>query len=102
MSDFDVFQNSGYTNNRNRKRTLILDVDDSATADTHLGSGGEFKVKLFEPLIIDKHSEVYLDNCFTLPHIGSGNIETRLAMSMRAVNNIEAHFESLPYPSRVI
>ena len=62
MSEFDIFQNSGYSNKRNRKRTLILDVDDSATADTHLGSGGQFKVDLFEPLVIDKHSEVYLDN----------------------------------------
>ena len=65
MSEFDIFQNSGYSNKRNRKRTLILDVDDSATADTHLGSGGQFKVNLFEPLIIDKHSEVYLDNFLT-------------------------------------
>lgn len=65
MSDFDIFQNSGYINKRNRKRTLILDVDDSATADTHLGSGGQFKVDLFEPLVIDKHSEIYLDNFLT-------------------------------------
>tara|TARA_A100001037_G_scaffold306263_1_gene350279 strand:+ start:212 stop:1075 length:864 start_codon:yes stop_codon:yes gene_type:complete len=61
-SGFDMFQNSGYVNNRNRKRTLVLDVDDSATGDTHLGAGGEFNIQLFEPLIIDKHSEVYLDN----------------------------------------
>ena len=61
MSEFDVFQNSGYTNKRNRKRTLILDVSDSNT-DNHLGGGTEFKVNLFEPLVIDKHSEVYLDN----------------------------------------
>ena len=27
-SGFDMFQNSGYVNNRNRKRTLILDVDE--------------------------------------------------------------------------
>jgi hypothetical protein len=65
MSNFDMYQNSGYVNNRNRKRTLILDIDDSASSDTHLGAGGEFNIKLFEPLIIDKHSEVYLDNCFT-------------------------------------
>jgi len=61
MSDFDIYQNSGYTNKRNRKRTLILDVSDS-NADNHLGGGTEFKVNLFEPLVIDKHSEVYLDN----------------------------------------
>lgn len=65
MSDFDIYQNSGYSNKRNRKKTLILDVDDSASTDTHLGSGSEFRVDLFEPLIIDKHSEVYLDNFLT-------------------------------------
>jgi hypothetical protein len=65
MGDLEVFQNSGYINKRNRKKTLILDIDDSSSSDTHLGSGGEFKVELFEPLIIDKHSEIYLDNFLT-------------------------------------
>ena len=65
MSNFDMYQNSGYVNNRNRKRTLILDIDDSASPATHLGAGGEFNIELFEPLIVDKHSEVYLDNCLT-------------------------------------
>jgi hypothetical protein len=62
---FDMFQNSGYVNTRNRKRTLILDIEDSAATDTHLGSGGEFNIQLYEPMIIDKHSEVYLDNFLT-------------------------------------
>ena len=65
MSNFDMYQNSGYVNKRNRKRTLILDIDDSTLSDTHLGAGTDFNIKLFEPLIIDKHSEVYLDNCLT-------------------------------------
>ena len=63
MSEFDVFQNSGYINNRNRKKTLIVDFDDND--NTHLGSGTEFKIDLREPLIIDKHSEIYLDNFLT-------------------------------------
>jgi len=63
MSDFDIFQNSGYTNKRNRKKTLIVDFNDSD--NTHLGSGTEFKIDLIEPLIIDKHSEIYLDNFLT-------------------------------------
>jgi len=42
-----------------------------------------------------------LDNCFTLPHIGSANDETRAAMSLVAVENVEAHFDSQEYPSRV-
>ena len=65
MSNFDMFQNSGYVNNRNRKRTLILDVADTVGGTSHLGAGSEFRIELFEPLIIDKHSEVYLDNCLT-------------------------------------
>ena len=43
-----------------------------------------------------------LNNCFTLPHVGSGNNETRTAMSMMAVKNIEAHFNELPYLSRIV
>ena len=56
------YENSGYINKRNRKQILILDVDDSAAGDTPLGTGGEFNIPLFEPLIIDSLSEVYLDN----------------------------------------
>ena len=63
MSNFDMYQNSGYNNNRNRKKTLIVDFDDND--NTHLGSGTEFKIDLREPLIIDKHSEIYLDNFLT-------------------------------------
>jgi len=54
------YENTGFVNKRNRKQILILDVDDSS--DNHLGTGGEFKIELFEPLIIDTLSEVYLDN----------------------------------------
>jgi len=60
-----MYQNSGYINKRNRKRTLILDIDDSTAGDSHLGGGTDFNIKLFEPMIIDKHSEVYLDNFLT-------------------------------------
>ena len=59
-----IYNNTGYRNTRNRKQILILDVDDSAS-DNHLGSGGQFNIPLFEPLIIDKQSEVYLDNFIT-------------------------------------
>ena len=63
MSGHDIFQTSGYKNMRNRKKTLILDINDSD--NTHLGSGTEFNIVLREPLIVDKHSEVYLDNFLT-------------------------------------
>jgi hypothetical protein len=60
--NFNYYKNTGFRNTRNRKQILILDVDDSDENDTHLGSGGDFNIELFEPLIIDKQSEVYLDN----------------------------------------
>ena len=34
-----------------------------------------------------------LDNCFVLPHVGSATHETRLAMSMMAVDNILLFFQ---------
>lgn len=53
-----------------------------------------------EPKLDERYLK--LDNCFTLPHIGSANNETRAAMSMMAVKNIEAHFNKSAYPSQVI
>ena len=43
-----------------------------------------------------------LDNCFVLPHVGSATHETRLAMSMMAVDNIFCFFENKPLISEVI
>jgi hypothetical protein len=87
MSNYDMYQNSGYVNKRNRKRTLILDIDDSVSSDTHLGAGGEFNIKLFEPLIIDKHSEVYLDNCFTFnSNIGQTPSSSAFALRINEFN----------------
>ena len=87
MSNFDMYQNSGYVNKRNRKRTLILDIDDSVSSDTHLGAASEFNIKLFEPLIIDKHSEVYLDNCFTFnSNIGQTPSSSAFALRINEFN----------------
>ncbi len=43
-----------------------------------------------------------LDNCFVLPHIGSATHETRLAMSMMAVDNIYCYFNKKPLISEVV
>ena len=61
---YQFFKNAQYRNTRNEKKTLILDIDDSNVSD-HLSGGTEFNIELYEPLIIDKHSEVYLDNFLT-------------------------------------
>ena len=42
-----------------------------------------------------------IDSATCLPHIGSATIETRTAMGMLAVDNLIAHFEGQPLPSRV-
>ena len=45
---------------------------------------------------------IKLDNCFVLPHVGSATHETRLAMSMMAVDNIFCFFENKPLISEVV
>ena len=58
-----LYENTTFRNDRKKKQTLIIDVDD--TQEIHLGSGTEFKINLHEPLRIDKASEIYLDNFIT-------------------------------------
>ena len=43
-----------------------------------------------------------LENCFVLPHVGSATHETRLAMSMLAVNNLKCFFSNKPMLSEVV
>lgn len=70
QKQMQLYQNSGYRNKRGKKKSLILDIRDGSTVDggqpsTHLSAGSEFNIQLREPLIIDKHSEIYLDNLVT-------------------------------------
>ena len=59
-----MYQNSGYQFERRDKKTLIVDVADNETTNP-LSTAGVFSVDLFEPLIIDKLSDVYLDSFMT-------------------------------------
>ncbi len=52
-----------------------------------------------EPNLDKRYLE--LDNCFVLPHIGSATHETRLAMSMLAINNLRRFFSNKPLISEV-
>lgn len=70
QNEMQMYQNSGYRNKRGKKKSLILDIRDGSTVDggqpsTHLSAASEFNIQLREPLIIDKHSEIYLDNLVT-------------------------------------
>ena len=69
-----MYQNHGYQFERRDKKTLIVDVADVSTSDAPLSKAGEFSLDLFEPLIIDKLSDVYLDSFMThnsiICHVG--------------------------------
>jgi len=56
-------------------------------------------VYIDEPNVDERYLK--LDNCFLLPHIGSSNYETRDAMAMLAVKNINAFFDNKTLLSRV-
>ena len=53
-----------------------------------------------EPKLDERYLK--LDNCFVLPHIGSATHETRLAMSMMAVDNIYYFFDNKALISEVV
>ena len=42
-----------------------------------------------------------LENVVLLPHLGSATVETRTAMGMRALANLDAFFRGEPPPDRV-
>ncbi len=53
-----------------------------------------------EPNLDERYMK--LDNCFVLPHVGSATHETRLAMSMMAVDNIYCYFNNKKLISEVV
>lgn len=59
-----TYQNSGYQFERRNMKSLIVDVIDKQDKFP-LTNVSEFSVNLFEPLIVDKLSDVYLDNFTT-------------------------------------
>ena len=59
-----TYQNSGYQFERRNMKSLIVDVTDK-TDKFPLTDVSDFSVDLFEPLIVDKLSDIYLDNFTT-------------------------------------
>ena len=43
-----------------------------------------------------------LDNAMLLPHLGSATTETRVAMGMKVIENVEAFFKGIAPPNRVV
>ena len=78
-------------------------VDDDALIDALKNKkiyGAGLDVFNNEPNLDKRYLE--LDNCFVLPHVGSATHETRLAMSMLAVNNLKCFFSNKPLISEVV
>jgi hypothetical protein len=59
-----MYQNSGYQFERRNKKTLILDIVDTSSVSP-LSTATEFSIDLFEPLTIDKLSDIYIDSVST-------------------------------------
>lgn len=53
----NIFENTDYIFNRRETHSLVIDVECGTTVN--------FNVSLIEPLIVDKHSDVYLDSLST-------------------------------------
>ena len=45
---------------------------------------------------------IALENAVLLPHLGSGSLETRIAMGMRVAENLEAFFSGEEMPDRLV
>ena len=68
MNEFTTYENSGYIQNKTKKQTLI--VESKMTT-----SDNSFSIDLFEPLIIDKYSDIYLDSFTTFNAIQNSNVQ---------------------------
>jgi lactate dehydrogenase-like 2-hydroxyacid dehydrogenase len=77
-------------------------VDHDALADAlrsgHLAGVG-LDVYPHEPQVPEALLD--LENAVLLPHLGSANIETRIAMGMKALANVEAFARGEPLPDRI-
>ena len=57
-SDQTLYENINFQSNRTKRQTLLLDVVNEVSGE----SLKTFNLRLAEPLIIDKLSDVYLDD----------------------------------------
>ena len=79
---------------------LVVDADLIAALKSGRVAAAGLDVFEGEPKL---HSEyVSLKNTFLLPHIGSATIETRTAMGMLALDNVEAVLNGRPAPTLVL
>ena len=84
----------------NTARGAIVDHDALADAldSGHLAGAG-LDVYPQEPQV--PRVLLGLENVVLLPHLGSANAETRIAMGMKALANVEAFARGAPLPDRI-
>jgi lactate dehydrogenase-like 2-hydroxyacid dehydrogenase len=78
-----------------------LIVDDDLIAALKSGRVAAAGLDVFEGEPKLNPEYVSLNNTFLLPHIGSATIETRTAMGMLALDNVDAVLKGLPAPTLV-
>jgi len=84
----------------NTARGLIVDHEALADAlDRGQLAGAGLDVYPHEPEVPE--ALLGLENVVLLPHLGSANAETRIAMGMKALANVEAFVNGNPLPDRI-
>jgi lactate dehydrogenase-like 2-hydroxyacid dehydrogenase len=84
----------------NTARGGIVDHDALAEAlDGGRLAGAGLDVYPHEPQV--PQALLGLENVVLLPHLGSANAETRIAMGMKALANVEAFATGAPLPDRI-
>ena len=58
--------NNIYYDIREKRISLIIDIEEDSTNQRGLSNDVKFKVELIEPFIIDSLSDIYLDSCMTM------------------------------------
>jgi lactate dehydrogenase-like 2-hydroxyacid dehydrogenase len=77
-------------------------VDEAALVDalaTEMIAGAGLDVYEEEPRV--HPGLLHRENVVLLPHLGSATVESRVAMGLRAIDNLEAHFAGRDIPDRV-
>ena len=78
-----MYHNSNYTNSREIKIPLIIDIEESSSGGQKgLSNDGKFSVDLMEPLIIDELSDIYLDSCMTM-NCKFGNTQDNMSIVVK-------------------
>ena len=92
MSDFDIYQNSGYISDRDEKQLININLDSSVTSKKYV---------LQEPIIIDRLSDIYLDSFISNNITQSDSSHNILILGVKEFN-IKAVSSEPKYNNKII